>query len=86
MKRLLYRYFSRDYLFVICLIANHYREKRIRAGFCYAPGCQQDGIVWLDRSGIYCWDHYCAEMASQRQSLVGGSPTPSAPDALTRDQ
>ena len=61
-KRLLYKYLSVDYLHVLRLIAAHYREQRIRAGMCYAPGCRQDGLVWLDRSGIYCWDHYCEQM------------------------
>lgn len=68
-RRLLYRYFSEDYLHVLHLMAVHLREKRIRAGMCYAPGCKQDGIVWLDRAGIFCWDHYCAEMQQARDHV-----------------
>jgi len=66
MRRLFYKYFSGDYFHVISLIASHLRAKRIRAGLCYAPGCRQDGMVWLDGAGIFCWDHYCAEMKRQR--------------------
>jgi hypothetical protein len=66
MKRLIHKYLSGDYFHVIRLMAAHFREQQIRAGLCYAPGCQQDGIVWLDRAGIFCWDHYCAEMHRQR--------------------
>jgi hypothetical protein len=65
-RRFFYRYFSGDYLHVLRLMAAHLREQRIRAGRCYAPECQQDGIVWLDRAGIFCWDHYCAEIQRQR--------------------
>jgi hypothetical protein len=28
--------------------------------------CSQYGMIWLDRVGILCWDHYCEEMAAQR--------------------
>jgi hypothetical protein len=70
-KRLLYRYFSEDYRHILSLMAAHFREMRIRAGLCYAPGCQRHGIVWLDQSGIFCWDHYCAEMQARRADPVG---------------
>jgi len=70
MKRWLNRWFSGRYLDVLHLIATHYREKRIRAGCCYAPGCSQYGIVWLDQAGIFCWDHYCEEMRRRRSEHI----------------
>lgn len=68
MRRFFYKLFSGDYLHVVSLIASHYRAQRIRAGLCYAPGCQEHGVVWLDRSGIYCWDHYGEQMSAYRSS------------------
>jgi hypothetical protein len=73
MKRLLYKYFSGDYLHLVRLLAAHLREKRIRAGLCYAPGCQQHGIVWLDRAGIFCWDHYTAQMKARIPGVATGA-------------
>jgi hypothetical protein len=49
MRRFFYKFFSGDYLHVVSLIASHYRAQRIRAGLCYAPGCQEHGVVWLDQ-------------------------------------
>jgi hypothetical protein len=73
-KRMIYKYLSGEYLHVVHLIACHYRAKRIRAGLCYAPGCQQDGCIWLDQAGIFCWDHYAEQMHHRRSPLheVGG--------------
>lgn len=68
MRRLLYKFFSGDYLHVVSLIASHYRARRIRASLCYAPGCKEHGVVWLDQAGIFCWDHYAEQMRAYRLS------------------
>ena len=65
MRQFFYKYFSDDYLHVVSLIASHYRARRHRAGLCYAPGCHEHGIIWLDKSGIYCWDHYAEQVRPQ---------------------
>lgn len=66
MKRWFYR--LEHYLRALHLVATHFREQRLRAGRCYHPGCMEHGIVWLDRSGIYCWDHYVEQMRGVRRT------------------
>ena len=39
-------------------------KPKLHSGKC--DKCDKQFVIWLDRSGLYCWDHYIEVTAKHR--------------------